>query len=62
MARNWENLYQKYQGKWVALKEDHVTPISSGETRQEARTAAEKLGYAHPFVVKMPSDLLVFAG
>ena len=61
-ARDWTKLYKQYRGQWVALKEDHVTPIASGKSRTEAKTEAVRLGYEKPFVVKMPDDLTVFAG
>ncbi len=39
MARDWTELYREYQGMWVALKDDHVTPVAGGRTRREARKA-----------------------
>jgi hypothetical protein len=61
-ARDWSTLYQKYRGQWVALKDDHITPVASGTSRADVKAKAAELGYERPFVVKMPSDLTVFAG
>jgi len=60
--RDWSKLYQKYRGQWVALKDDHVTPIVAGASRADVKTKAAELGYPKPFVVKMPDDLMAFAG
>jgi hypothetical protein len=62
MARDWTDLYREYRGRWVALKDDHLTPVAGGRTRQEAREAAARLGYPQPFLVKMPADLKIFVG
>lgn len=61
-GRDWTKLYQQYRGQWVALKEDHTTPITGGASRTEAKAKAMQLGFEKPFVVKMPDDLTVFAG
>ncbi|HUD11235.1 MAG TPA: DUF5678 domain-containing protein [Candidatus Saccharimonadia bacterium] len=61
-ARDWSKLYQKYRGQWVALKDDHMTAIVSGDSRADVKAKAAQLGYTKPFVVKMPDDLMLFAG
>ena len=36
MAIDWTQIYEKYKGLWVALKDDEQTVISSGKTLREA--------------------------
>jgi hypothetical protein len=36
MAIDWTQIYQKYKGLWVALKDDEKTVVGSGESPQEA--------------------------
>jgi uncharacterized protein DUF5678 len=33
---DWSHLYKNYRGKWVALADDEVTVLASGETAKEA--------------------------
>lgn len=62
MAIDWTNIYKKYKGLWVALKDDEVTVISSGKTAKNAWDEAKKKGYAKPILTKMPSDLSSYVG
>jgi Family of unknown function (DUF5678) len=61
-ARDWSQLYKKYRGQWVALKDDEMTVIASGPTLREVIEKASRLGYLEPHVVKMPADLRIFVG
>jgi hypothetical protein len=60
--RDWRELYKKYRGQWVALKDDGVTAVASGRSRQEVEEKAAKLGYSDPLVVRLPEELTAFAG
>ena len=62
MARDWRELYKRYRGQWVALREDGVTAITSGRSRQEVEEKAAKLGYSDPLVIRLPEELTAFAG
>jgi hypothetical protein len=57
-ARDWSKLYKKYRGQWVALKNEEMTVIASGPTLREVMKETSRLGYSHPHVAKMPTDLL----
>jgi hypothetical protein len=61
-ARDWRELYKKYRGQWVALKEDEMTVIASGPVLARVIKEASKLGYPEPHVAKMPTDLRIFVG
>ena len=54
---DWTLLYKKYKGLWVALKDDEVTVISSGETLNEAAGKAEKKGFRNPIFWSVPKKL-----
>ena len=62
MSKNWEKLYNKYKGLWVALDSDEETAISSGKTLKEAIEKAQKKGYKDPIMTKMPLNLDAFVG
>ena len=59
---DWTPLYKKYQGVWVALKDDEVTVISSGKSLEEASKKAEKKGFKDPIFYYVPKKLTYFAG
>ena len=62
MAIDWTNIYKKYKGLWVALKDDEVTVISSGETLNEASEKAGKKGFKDPIFLQVPQKLTYFVG
>lgn len=62
MAIDWTNIYKKYKGLWVALKDDEVTVISSGKTLKETSTKAEEKGFGNPIFFKVPEKLMYFVG
>lgn len=62
MSINWSSIFKKHKGKWVALKADEKTVISTGATAKQALQAAKKLGYSHPILTKVPSDLIPLVG
>ncbi len=47
-------LLQPYKGKWVTLTKDEKTVLGSGNTIDEALTAAEKVGELMPLLIKVP--------
>jgi hypothetical protein len=61
-AINWTNIYKKYRGLWVALKQDEKTVISSGKTLKEALESARGKGYENPIMTRMPQNLSAFVG
>lgn len=62
IAIDWEPIYQKNKGKWVALKQDEVTVIANGDTLQEAYDKAIVQGYLKPIMTRMPEQLIPFVG
>ncbi len=59
---DWTHLYKNYKGKWVALKDDEVTVISSGKSLDEAAEKAEKKGFKNPIFYSVPNKQLPFIG
>ena len=59
---DWSPIYKKYKGKWVALKDDEVTVISSGESLDEAAEKAEEKGFKNPIFYSVPKKLTYFVG
>lgn len=62
MAIDWTNIYKKYKGLWVALKDDEVTVISSGKSAKEAWDKALKKGFKKPILTQMPERLIPYVG
>jgi hypothetical protein len=61
-TKNWTALFKEYKGQWVALKDDEITVISSGEVLPEViRKAADK-GYDKPILTKVPKKDVVYIG
>lgn len=61
-AINWTTIFEKYPGKWVALKSDHKTVVSSSEDAKKAYKEAKKKGIAIPFLFKVPKESLPYVG
>jgi Family of unknown function (DUF5678) len=61
-ARDWSELFEQYKGKWVALADDRMTAITSGDSRREVKEKAFELGHAKPLVLKFPDKLTAFVG
>ena len=58
---DWTHLFEKYRGKWVALADDEVTVLGSGETAREAHVA----GLKHtklPILFRVPETDDLFVG
>lgn len=62
MSINWTNIYKKYKGLWVALKEDEKTVIGSGKSAKEAFAEAKRKGYLNPILTRMPDKLTTYVG
>ncbi|MBI3114971.1 MAG: hypothetical protein HYZ09_00555 [Candidatus Kerfeldbacteria bacterium] len=62
MAIDWTNIYRKYRGLWVALKDDEQTVVGSGKTAKEALANARRAGVAKPILTRMPSKLVAYVG
>ena len=62
MAIDWTNIFKKYKGFWVALKDDEKTVVAFGKTAKIAWDKAQKSGYSKPILTKMPSELTSYVG
>ncbi|MBI2011832.1 hypothetical protein HYS91_03615 [Candidatus Daviesbacteria bacterium] len=60
MAIDWTNIYKKYKGLWVALREDEITVVSSGKNAKEAWEKAQKMGFKKPILMNVPKNLTYF--
>ena len=61
-AIDWTNIYKKYKGLWVALKDDEQTVISSGKTAKEAWQKAQNKGFKEPILMNVPRKFTYFVG
>ncbi len=59
---DWTNIYQKYKGLWVGLKEDQKTVIAFGKTVKEVMQKSQKKGFKEPILFKVPSKIIPFVG
>ena len=62
MAIDWTQIYKKYKGLWVALKDDEKTVIASGKTAKEAWEKAKKEGYEKPILFRVPNEIKAYVG
>lgn len=62
MAIDWNPVFKKYRGRWVAFADDERTVIGSGRTASAALRAAERRGIGRPTLMKMPSKLVRYVG
>ena len=58
MAIDLTDIYRKYKGLWVALKEDKVTVVASGQTVTEALSEAKTKGFGDPILFKVPTRII----
>lgn len=61
-AIDWTDIYKKYKGLWVALKQDEKTVIASGKTAKDAWAKALEKGFHKPILTRMPSKLMTYVG
>lgn len=53
------SIYKQYEGKWVALSDDHKTVYGAGDTVAEAVKQATQSGHSNPTLLFVePSDTL----
>lgn len=62
MAIDWTKIYKKYQGLWVALKDDQRTVLASGKTAKEVFDSAQKKGYKKPILFRVPAEVIPYVG
>lgn len=62
MAIDWTKIYQKYKGKWVALKADEKTVVGFGKTAKLALLQAKKSGYQDPILHRVPAVNRLYVG
>ena len=62
MAINWTNIFKKYKGLWVGLKDDEKAVLVSGESVKEVMKKAETKGYPDPILFKVPRKLVPYVG
>lgn len=58
MAIDLTEIYKKYKGLWVALKDDCLTVVASGKTVEEALEGAQSNGYKNPIFFKVPTQIV----
>ena len=59
---NWTKLHKNYKGKWVSLKDNQETVIASGKTLKLVIEKSKKLGFEHPFVLRVPKNTNTLVG
>jgi hypothetical protein len=62
MAIDWTQIFKKYKGRWVALKDDEKTVVGSGDSAVEALEDANKKGYKKPILFKVPIEVIPYVG
>lgn len=60
--KNWSGISQKYAGKWIAFGKDNETVVSSANSLKTALSRAEKQGFVHPLVFKVPIKAQPYIG
>jgi hypothetical protein len=61
-AQNWTTLFREYKGLWVALKDDEITVISSGDKLSEVIQKAAAKGFHKPIITKVPKKDITYIG
>ena len=62
MAIDWTNIYKKYKGLWVALKNDEKTVVASGKTVKDVMIKSHKKGYEKPILFRVPAKIIPYIG
>ena len=61
-TKNWTKLFKDHKGQWVALKDDEITVISSGNKLSEVIRTAQNKGYQKPILTKIPRKDITYIG
>ncbi|OVE79314.1 hypothetical protein BVY00_00600 [bacterium G20] len=61
MAIDWTDLFKKYKGEWVALKDDEKTVIAHGKDVKKVWNDARKT-VPKPILMQVPTDVLAYVG
>ena len=61
-AKDWTKIQKKYKGQWVALLDDEVTVVGSGETLRTAVDQARGKGHKNPIMMRVPERILPYVG
>ena len=59
---SWVDIFDKYKGLWVALKDDHKTVVASSKNPTVVYEEALKLGIKIPYLFKVPQESLPYVG
>jgi hypothetical protein len=62
MAIDWTQIFEKYAGLWVGLKDDEKTVVASGKTIKEVMEEAKRKGYEQPILFKVPTEVIPYVG
>jgi len=62
MIIDWAPIIRKYKGRWVGLKEDEKTVITSGKTAKEVMEKSKKKGFPLPMLLRVPTKIVPYIG
>lgn len=62
MAIDWTKNFKKYKGRWVAMEEDEITVVASGETAKEVLQKAREKGLRQPILFHVPTEIIPYVG
>ena len=62
MAIDWTKTYEQHKGRWVALEDDEVNVIASGETVREVIEDAGVKGRDNPILFRVPARIAPYIG
>jgi hypothetical protein len=62
MSKDWSKIYKKYKGLWVALADDELTVLSSGQKLSEVILKAKKKGNKDPIMMRVPDNMNAYVG
>jgi hypothetical protein len=60
--KNWTKLFTDHKGQWVALKDDEMTVISSGDNLPDVLRSATEKGFSKPIITKVPEKDITYIG
>ena len=60
--KNWMKLFTDHKGQWVALKDNEVTVISSGDKLPDVLRQAIEKGFSKPIITKVPEKDIMYIG